>query len=85
MVGMQRDVNNLHRFLVKSEKALEKKTLDSRLRLVACQILDRKQVTKYQGRIDTHCVLLINIHCIVSGYVMTSLCKWRWADAATLR
>ena len=62
---MQRDVKSLHTKLSKLEKLLRKKSLGSKVLLLARRMLSEKDIAEYQKKIDTHCGVLTCIKATV--------------------
>ena len=65
LAQMQEDVQSLQAVLSKVEPLLGKRTKTSRILLLARQILNEKEVEKYQRKIDTHCGTLRTIQAMV--------------------
>ena len=64
---MQRDVQSLQTVLSKVEPLLRKKSMSSKIMLLARQILSEKEVEQYQRKIDAHCGTLTSIQAIACG------------------
>ena len=67
LAHMQRDVKSLHSKLSKLEKLLKKKSLGSKVLLLARQMLSEKDIAEYQRRINTHCEVLTCIKVTICG------------------
>ena len=64
---MQRDIECLHNALARVEPLLKRRTLGSRVVLLARRILSEKEVAGYRVKIDIHCGILSNIQAMVCG------------------
>ena len=64
---MKRDVQSLQTSLSDVEVLLKKKSRSSKIRLLARQMLSKKELEQYRKKIDTHCGTLTNIQSIVCG------------------
>ena len=67
LAQMQEDVQSLQAVLSKMEPLLKERSRTSRVLLLARQILNEKEVEKYQRKIDEHCGTLTSIQAIVCG------------------
>ena len=65
LAQMEKDVQNLHTVLSKVERLFKKKSMTSKILLLARQILSEKEIELYQRKIDSHCTTLANIQAMV--------------------